>query len=251
MVLSTLKGWTIVKEKKKEISQIKRVPIIMRVPIIGGKRTSIIINRIPWEEVHDKYIDYIKFAAGCVYRQFQTESTEDLIQEGLITMYKCWVSYGGKPKEELGSLIKTSIWRKLREVSGKHKLDTIDIPTLQEQGHEPGYEDDWDSPLEEQSKLQQVAKLLVDEPIALAILKELVNPSARTVWEAKMDIERKSMLKSQRYAVLVPTDIRPTKLAIRRALGISKATFDWNFLTVKEAMTVVYRNQGGKKTVNM
>ena len=220
----------------------KKIKTITRVPITGGTRVSIIIDRVPWEEVHKKYIDYIKYAAGCTYRSYKTESTEDLIQEGLITMYKCWISYGGKPEEELGSLIKSSIWRKMREVSGKNKIDTIDLPTLQEQGQEPGYEDDWDSPIETQSRLQQVAQLLVDEPIAFSILKELVNPSARTIWEAKMDIERRSMLQSQGYSVSVPRDIHPTKRAIQRALGISKAAFDWNFKTIKEAMTVVYRS---------
>ena len=134
----------------------------------------------------------------------------------------------------------------MREVSEKYKPDSIDIATLQERGQEPSQEYDWDSQMETQFKLQQVANLLVDEPIALTILKELVNPSSRTIWEAQMDWERKKTLRSQGYSVLVHRDVYPTKLSIQRALGISKTAFDWNFKTVQEAMTVVYGNRHRK-----
>ena len=211
----------------------------------------IIVNRIQWEDIYQKFVNYIKYAASCTYRQFHTESIEDLIQEGQLVLYKCWVAYGDKPEVELHKLIKTAIWRKLQEVSGKHRFNTIDIPTLQEQGHEPGYEEDWDSQIEEQSKLQQVAQLLVDEPTALTILKEFVNPSARTLWEAKMDVERKAMLRAQGYMVIVPLTVQPTKKAIQRAMGISKLKFDWNFKTLKEAMMVVYHSSTMKKCKTM
>ena len=189
-------------------------------------------------------MNYIKYAASVTFNQFKTESAEDLFQEGQLVLYRCWSLYRNEKSEcDLHKLIKTSIWRKLQEVSGKHRFNTVDIPTLQECGHEPGYETDWDTPIDEQNNLQKVAQLLVDEPIALTILKEFINPSARTLW---MDMERKAMLRAQGYEVVVPLTIQPTKRAIQRAMEISPSKFEWHFKTFKEALDVVYHSSSCK-----
>lgn len=141
---------------------------------------------------------------------------------------------------ELSKLIKSSLWRRLQEVAGKRKVSTTDLETLQEQGHEPGYEDDWDTPIEDESNLQKVAQLLKDQPIALTILKEFVNPSERTIWEAKMDMERKNQLRSQGYIITIPANIQPTKRAIQRAMGLSKFAFENHFKIMREAVAQVY-----------
>lgn len=214
---------------------------VKRVPITGVKRIPIIVDKTPWDGVYKKYINYIKYAAGVVYRTFLTESTEDLIQEGQLVLYKCWVYYGNKPEDELAKIIKASIWRRLQEVSGKCRFQTIDIETLHDQGREPGYVEDWDELLHQKDCLQKAAQLLVDEPVALTILKEFINPSDRTLWEAKMDRERKAMRRAQGESVMVPATIQPTRRAVQRAMELPRNKFEEHLKTVKEAVTVIYQ----------
>ena len=203
------------------------------------------MQRIPWEEVYAKYVNYIKYAASRTFLKFQSNafkvnSPEDLFQEGQLVMYKCWIAYGDKPADELAKLIKAAVWRRMQELAGKKQFFTTDFDTLQQQGQEPGYEKDFALSLESEESLQKVAELLKDEPIALTILKEFVNPSQRTIWEAKMDVERKQQLRDQNYIVVVPTSVQPTKRAIQRAMEISKLSFDTNFKILKNALAQVF-----------
>lgn len=214
----------------------------MRVPI-KVERIPIMKERLDWDSVYDKFVNYIKFAASSVYNQFQTESAEDLFQEGQLMMYRCWLLYGDKPVEEFGPIFKASLWRKLREVSGKKHHPTVDFDTLTEAGAEPGYEKDMDAEIDESERLHKLVDMLSDQPIALTILKEFIAPGDRTLWEAQMERARKEMLQNQNYAVVVPSSVQPTKKTIRRGMEISMAKFDQHFAILKNAMREVYKGE--------
>lgn len=214
----------------------------MRVPI-KIERIPIQENRLPWDDVYDKFVNYIKFAASSVYNQFQTESAEDLFQEGQLMMYRCWLLYGSKSMDEFGPIFKASLWRKLRELSGKKRHFTVDFDTLTEAGAEPGYEKDMDAEIDESERFHRLVDMLADQPIALTILKEFIAPGDRTLWEAQMEQARKATLQNQNYAVVVPTSIQPTKKTIRRGMEISMAKFDQYFAILKDAMRQVYKNE--------
>lgn len=214
----------------------------MRVPI-KIERIPIQENRLPWDDVYDKFVNYIKFAASSVYNQFQTESAEDLFQEGQLVMYRCWLLYGDKSIEEFGPIFKASLWRKLREISGKKYHPTVDFDTLTEAGVEPGYEKDIDAEIDESERFHKLVDMLADQPIALTILKEFIAPGDRTLWEAQMECARKKMLQNQNYAVVVPSSVQPTKKTIRRGMEISMAKFDQHFAILKNAMREVYKDE--------
>lgn len=214
----------------------------MRVPI-KIERIPIMKERLDWDSVYDKYVNYIKFASSSVYNQFQTESAEDLFQEGQLMMYRCWLLYGDKPMEEFGPIFKASLWRKLREISGKKHHTTVDFDTLTEAGVEPGYEKDIDAEIDESERFQKLVDMLSDQPIALTILKEFIAPGDRTLWEAQMERARKEMLQNQNYAVMVPVSVQPTKKTIRRGMEISMAKFDQHFAILKNAMREVYKDE--------
>lgn len=214
---------------------------IKRVPITGIHREPIIQNRHEWDLIHKKYVNYIKFASASTFRKYKTVEPEDLFQEGQIIMYRCWLLYGAKPIEEFGAILKASIWRRMNELSKRRRVLTTDLETLGDKGQEPGYQDDWDTPMEEDGKLKQVAKLLEYDPIALTILKEFVNPSPRTVWEAQMDMERKLTLRAQGYNIIVPPTVQPTKRIIQRAMELPQVLFNEHYKIMKKAMFDVYQ----------
>lgn len=198
------------------------------------------MKRPPWEDVYTKYVNYIKFAASQTYYKYRSVEPEDLFQEGQLVMYRCWLLYGNKSESDFKSMMTASVWRKLKDLSKKRRIYGTDLDTLQEYGIEPSQEYDWDTPMDIEDKLQQVANLLIDEPIALTLLREYVNPSPRTIWEAKMDLERKAMIKAQGANIAVPSSVQSSKRAIRRAMGLSQAKFDIHFRILKRAMCKVY-----------
>ena len=205
------------------------------------QRTPIIIERLPWAEVYEKFVSLIRYAASSVYNQFKTVESEDLFQEGQLILYRCWTLYGDRDWNQFTPMFKASLWRKLREISGKKRHYTIDLDTMAESGFEPGYDVDFDTNIDDEEKLTRLAESLRDNPIALTILKEFLRPSERTLWESKMEIARKEMLRSQNYNVLVPTEIGPTKKSIKRGMGISQLKFDQGWNDLKTAMKEVYK----------
>lgn len=214
---------------------IKRTPIKI-------KRTPIIIERLPWDTIYEKFINLIKFAASSVFNTFKTIETEDLFQEGQLILYKCWIMYGDRDESQFSSIFKASLWRKLRELSGKKHHFTVDFDTLAENGEEPGYENDFDLQIDDEEKLTRLAEKLRENPIALTILREFLNPSERTLWEIKMEIARKKTLKNQNYRVVIPTTISPSKKTIQRGMDISKVLFNKEFELLKEAVKEIYVN---------
>lgn len=229
---------------------VQRTPIvgITRTPVVGIQRTPITgIERKPitqgeplnWDEIYKNLVNYIKFAAKQVGSQYGVSgylSTEDLFQEGQLLLYHCYTVYQYKPMNEFEALFKTSLWRKLREIGRKPQFNTVDI----EDAYDIGYSDDVTETIYEEFKLQQMAEMLESSPIALTILKEFINPSSRTLWEASMDVARKQMLQDQDYNIAVPKSIAVKGVHIQRALEIPKNMFAENFQRVKQVVGTVY-----------
>lgn len=218
-----------------------RVPItgIQRTPITGIQRTPVVLEELNWDEIYEKLVNYIKFAAKNVSDQYGTEgwqNVEDLFQEGQLLLYHCYTVYKYKPLNEFEALFKASLWRKLREIARKPQFTTVDI----EDAYDIGYSDDVTEDIYQEFKLQQMAEMLESTPIALTILKEFINPSTRTLWEASMDVARKQTLKDQDYGVAVPKTITVKGVHIQRALEIPKTVFAENFQTVKQVVRKVY-----------
>ena len=227
---------------------IVRVPItgIIRVPIVGIERVPIIgvesetLEELQWDDVYSSLVNYIKFASKQVSGQCQNSvvnSAEDLFQEGQLLLYHCFTIYKHKPFNEFAALFKASLWRKLREISGKKTFIQVDL----EDAYDLGYSDDIVEDLYNEYKLQQVASMLENCPVALTIFKEFVNPSSRTLWEAEMDVARKMTLKEQEYSVAVPKTIQIKGIHIQRALEIPKVKFNEYFAMVKNCVSSVYR----------
>lgn len=206
------------------------------------QRSPILIERLPWDEVYEKFVSLIKFAAGSVYNQFRTVEAEDLFQEGQLVLYRCWTLYGDKGWSEFSPIFKASLWRKLREISGRKQHYTVDFDTLIEEGNEPGYDVDFDTDIDDEEKLTRLAESLRDNPVALTILREFLNPSERTLWEGKMEIARKEMLRSQNYNVMIPKTVSPSRKAIKRGMEISQLKFDKGFDALKAAVKEVYKS---------
>lgn len=224
------------------IVNIRREPIICitRVPIIGLEPDSS-NEELEWDTVYNSLVNYIKFAAKQVAEQYQTslvQSSEDLFQEGQLLLYHCYTIYKNKPMNQFSALFKASLWRKLRELGKKKNFIQVDLEDAFEVGYTPEVVED----IYEDYRLQQLAEMLESEPVALTILKEFINPSTRTLWEARMDVARKQMLKDQNYNVAVPKSINIRGVHIQRALEISKTNFLQNFKIVKDSVNKVYRN---------
>lgn len=203
------------------------------------KRTPIIVPTLSWEEIYDKFVNLIKYASGQVIQNTNSGliSSEDLFQEGQLLLYECFMKYGNKSMEEFTYLFKASLWRKLRDVCNKEsKWVLVDI----EDAYDIGYTDEVVENMYENYLYQQVAEILKDSPIALTIFKEFVNPSLRTVWEAKMDVARKEMSKLQGKLKYSPNNVVINKTHIQKALEVSTRVFNENFNMVKDAVSVVY-----------
>ena len=209
-----------------------------RQPIVGVERVPVSSKGLEWDDVYDKFINYIKYASKNV---IQTEGSdfytpEDLFQEGQLILYKCWQKYSDKEMDEFGKIFKASVWRKMRELVRKLTLNCVDI----ENAFDIGYTDEVVDDIYQNEKLRHLAEMLKDNPIALTILKEFVNPSERTIWEATMEMERKQTLKSFNQMGSAPKTIQPTRTAIQRAMEISKPKFDKYYNDLKEVMMREY-----------
>lgn len=239
--------------QRTSIQEVTRVPIVgavqrvailnvTRVPITGITRAAVATGEtLSWDEIYEKLVNYIKFAAKQVSEQYGTQSdsvadAEDLFQEGQLLLYHCYTIYKHKPINEFSALFKASLWRKLRELAKKNRFIQVDI----EDAYDLGYSDNVVEDIYEEYKLQQMAEMLESTPIALTILKEFVNPSTRTTWEASMDVARKQTLKDQNFAQAVPKEIVIKGVHIQRALEIPKTVFNDNFRIVKNIVSHVY-----------
>ncbi len=231
------------------MSDIQRTPIlgIQRTPVVGIERMPIVGisyeedtgEELQWDTIYQQLVNYIKFAAKQVSEQYQTgvvQSAEDLFQEGQLLLYHCYTVYKNKSIGQFNALFKASLWRKLREIGKKNRFICVDI----EDAYDIGYSDEVVEDMYQEYKLQQIAEMLEDSPIALTILKEFINPSSRTLWEANMDVARKQTLKDQNYSIAVPKSINIKGIHIQRALEIPKSQFTENYKIVKNSVSQVY-----------
>ena len=108
-----------------------------------------------------------------------------------------------------------------------------------------GYSEDVVNDMYEEYKLQQVVELLENDEIAITILKEMINPSNRTLWEAEMDLARKKMLKEQNYSIAVPQSVTIKGVHIQRALEITKVKYKQEVGIIKDIMNKVYKTEEG------
>ena len=230
---------------------IQRIPIVgIRSPIIGIERLPIVglavgdtaTEELSWDDIYAQLVNYIKFAAKQVSEQYETSSVnsaEDLFQEGQLLLYYCYTVYKDRSMNEFSALFKASLWRKLREIGRKREFIQVDI----EDAYDLGYSDNAVEDMYQEYKLQEVASLLEDSPVALTIFKEFVNPSSRTLWEAEMDVARKESLKEQNFAVSIPKSIQIKGVHIQRALEIPKIKFNENMKMVKNAVSEIYKSE--------
>lgn len=231
-----------------EGNQIERALVsVIRVPIVGlrkpitGLRKPITAKLEPlnWDDLYEGLNNYIKYAAKNVASSTSNSvvtSAEDLYQEGLLLLYKCYEKYMYKPRNEFEYLFKASIWRLLRNIAYKNEFTLVDLDTA----YDIGYDDTTLSDMYEEYRLKQVVELLGDNQVALNILKEMINPSDRTVWESDMDIARKDTLKQQGFSLNVPRTVDVKGTFIQRALKITNKMYQENLRILQECVYKVY-----------
>lgn len=224
------------------MSNVVRTPIVgIRMPITG-LRVPIHLNEpLNWDEQFSKFDNYIKFAAKQVVSNMDYcfYGADDLYQEGLLLLWQCFDRYQYKSKQEFQYLFKSSLWRLLRDKAGKPNKETTDIDEVFE-AEEIGYSDNSLEDMYEEYRMKQVYELLVGNPTAISILKELLNPSKVTVEECDKDMARKEMLKNQGAQLNVPTSIEIKPVHIQRALNLTEEIYAKNFKLVQMAIYEVY-----------
>lgn len=221
--------------------EIQRVPILIgRTPILGIRKPIITHDELNWEELYKSLVNYIKFASKQVYEQSSNclMSAEDLFQEGQLLLYNCYLMYKYKSLDEFNALFKSSLWRKLRVLANKKEFIQVDITDA----YDIGYTKDVTEGIFEEYKLQQAVELLEGNDIAITILREMINPSERTLWECRMDQARKQMLKDQGFAISVPQANSVKGVHIQRALEIPKSKYKENLQKIREVFTNIYQN---------
>lgn len=203
------------------------------------ERKAIIKDKLSWDDVYNKLVNYIKFASKQTALQYDSgmyNSSEDLFQEGQLLLYHCYTKYSDRGLDEFCTLFKTSLWRKLRELCSKKTLVQVDISDAYDLGLNDSVLDE----LSYESKLHQIAMLLKENPIALTIFKEFVNPSSRTLWEAEMGLNRRQTVKDQGAKISVPHSINVRSSHIQKAMEITQKEYRDSFNLVKEVVAKVY-----------
>lgn len=190
-------------------------------------------TRLTWDEVYSQLDNYIKFASANVSRSTTLDnyiSAEDLYQEGTLLLFKCYKQYIDKDLEEFCTIFKASLWRHIRKKAARPNIIQVEI----EEVYDLGYTEDNLDKLYTEYKIKQLYELLEDEPVALAILNELLNPSERTIWEMKMDKARKETVRNQGKKINVPQTSKVKMVHIRRSLGLTPKRFDTGIAKLRE-----------------
>lgn len=226
------------------MEEIKREPIVGLRKSIVGLRVPIMLDEVVdkemnWDTQYKKLTNYIKFVAGQVAPGLPSSmmSSEDLYQEGLLLLYTCFEKYRLKSEQEFQSIFKASCWRLLKGFCYKKKeIQTVDLDEV----FDMGYNDNVIADIYEEYRLQQVADLLAGNQNALNILKEILTPSDRTLWELQMDDARRETLKSQGQRVISSSELTIKPIVLRRALGLSATEFNIAFKETQSAVYAVY-----------
>lgn len=197
------------------------------------------VLELDFNEVFAGINNYIKYAAKNVASSSNMDgslSAEDLYQEGVLLLVQCYNKYKQKEQQEFNALFKASLWRHIRKKANRVSIITVDI----EEAYDLGYTEDNVEKMFMEYGMKQLMELLCEEPVAMAILKELIEPSPRTLWEMKMDTARKETLRAQGKKVNVPQNNKVKMLHIKRSLGITQKHFDLGILKVREVASKVF-----------
>lgn len=209
---------------------------------------------LTFEETTSKFSNLIHFVTKKYIPNSRAYDRNDFYQDGLIVLYKCWSKYRDKPIEEFKTIFSVSLKRLLCNKIKKGNLDSRqvsynNIVMLQdgdisdsEYDGENGKLDDNLNNVYVQEGLLQLQDLLADNVLASAILKELLAPSDRTIWELNMDKARKKMLHDQGHNEVRLTrsmDLRMHHIA--RALGISINDLNKGLKEIREQAYNVFK----------
>lgn len=215
------------------------IALNLREPIVLHQRQAIHKNDpLDWDKVYGQFDNYIKYAA----KQVSTTSTsviasaEDLYQEGLLLLWKCFEQYKYKDFTEFCYIFKASIWRQLRGLGRKFEFNVIDI----EEAYDVGYSEDMLEEIYDEYRMKQVMDMLKDSPVAVTILTELLTPSNGTFKQCEMDMARKETIQRQGYRVNVPSSLEVKGIHIQRALNLSKELYVENLRLIRKIVYKVY-----------
>jgi hypothetical protein len=193
--------------------------------------------KITWEQAVDQFDNLIKFAARQQIENNTVDSAvsaEDLYQEGMIKLYDCWVKWcveRGKDMDEFGPIFRKSLFRKVKQC-GKRQKSMVDIDAAANILEDTNSEDTVERMHREEGL--DTLKGILSNDIAKQLLAELIQPSARTLFEAHADKQRKEMLKSQGHKVNVPKDNTVRMKHIKKSLGISTKQYDTAMTEIRE-----------------
>ena len=195
------------------------------------------------EEVFKKFENLVKYAA----KQVSTSSNmsycsmdvQDLYQEGMLLLYKCWLNYQDKPIEEFKALFSASLFRGLKKKVSKPSFITVDL----EEVYDLGYNETTLEDMYMEFGMKSLADLLKDDHIALAILHELIEPSERTMWEMTMDNLRKEQIRLQGCKVNVSNQVKVKMLHIRRSLDITQKQFDEGIFRLRQVAKQIFDDE--------
>jgi hypothetical protein len=201
--------------------------------------------KLSWEAVLNQFERLIAKAA----RQVNARGTnggmgeEDLKQEGQIRLYECWMKWCVDPKQdkdmdEFGPIFRTALWRLVRQRAGRPTFN-IDIDdaayTLEDKSVRT------DSIIDEMQQSENMALIMSQlSESARLVVRELIQPSDRTLFEVWADIKRKEQLKSQGKKVNIPKDNTVRMKHIARALSLSSKQYDNIMLEIKRVVGSIY-----------
>jgi DNA-directed RNA polymerase specialized sigma subunit len=193
---------------------------------------------LTWEEVQTQFENLVKFAAKNTYMGRisvdSSVSVEDLYQIGMMKLYDCWDRYKHLPMDEFKQVFSTTLFRAVRR--GARPSMTMDIDSVE---HEPIVLEDFTDTLGTSEGVEEL-KSMLNSPVALAILQELIEPSPRTIWEVWADRARKEKVKMQGKNVNVPKTNEVRMKHIRQALRITQKQFDLGIAEIRAKASIAF-----------
>lgn len=191
------------------------------------------------EEVLNNFTYLVKYMSHNFRTTGYTDS-QDFYQEGMIILYKCWCKYKNRNLKEFRKIFNTSINRLFVQKTRKRNLNTISIEDAMTPKINSFLTIDHNiETIFVKAGIEQLKRSIQDDIIATAILNELLCPSKRTLWEVKVDIERKKMLYRQGFNVYIPAPV--VKLIhIRRSLMLCSNTFNKGLTTIRRNASLIF-----------
>ena len=179
-----------------------------------------------WADVEKELKNLVKFVSKFYYQQKvhvdPSITPDDLFQIGMLKLFDCYMKYKHLDMEEFKKVTKVALYR---EVKGNCKTtinesldsktdDKKEIPTETEFSNK------------ELSKNIQTLHNSLKRETSKNVLKELLNPSQRTIDIMLKDIEEKQAEAQQGKKVRVPKGTEIKKWHIRESLGLTQKQFD-------------------------